>query len=144
MNKIIVTLRSSPTESIEVPNIVKYKGDKEETVLQKSCTFGAIRLFAGIPKTISMDELKHIKKVMPRIYSKLDVKPYVESKRVDKRGASESEINKLVVKEGLEHLKPAVQIEKLKERGLIKKPKKAKPLFKQVTKEVKLHKKFKS
>lgn len=123
MDKVIITLRSTPSESIEIPAVVKYKGDKEERKLQRTCCFGAIRIFPGIPKAISKDELEHIKRIMPNVFSRLEVKPYVESKRVDVRGASEKEINELVEKHSLGHLNSSAQIEKLMERGLIKKPK---------------------
>jgi hypothetical protein len=135
MDKVIITLRSTPSESIEIPDAIKYKGDKEESQLKRSC-FGALRIFPGIPKTISKDELEHIKKTMPNLFSRLEVKPYVESKRVDVRGASESEINKLADKEGLGHLKFPAKLKKLIERGLIKKPKK-KGAVKNLTKVVK-------
>jgi len=123
MNKVTVTLRSAPSESIEVPTQVKYKKEKEVTKLERSC-FGAIRLFPGIPKAITKDELEHIKKTRADLFARLDVKPYVESKRVDKRGISEADAEKLAKAEGLDHLKPKVQLEKLQERGKVTRPKK--------------------
>lgn len=122
-NKAIVMLRSAPSESIEVPSVVKYKGDKEKKELKRSC-FGAIRLFPGIPKAITTDELEHIKKTRADLFARLEVRPYVESKRVDVRGASEADIEKMAASEGIGHLRPKAQVSKLEERGKLKRPEK--------------------
>jgi len=119
MNKVIVILRSTPSVSIEVPNTVVIDGNKKE--IKRSC-FGALRLFPGVPKSISKDELEYIKNTEVVIYSYLEKKQYVESKRIDIRGASEADIEKLAKDGGLDHLKVKVQLQKLQERGKLKRP----------------------
>jgi len=113
--RTIVTLRAAPSASVEVPE------KKDGKTLQRSC-FGALRLFPGIPKTVTRDELEHIKQAEPDLYNRLTVQPYVESKRVDRRGAGEAEIAKLAEQEGIAHLPHARQVELLRERGKIRVP----------------------
>jgi hypothetical protein len=114
--RTIVTLRSAPSATVEVPEKKKDGG-----ALQRSC-FGVLRLFPGIPKTVTRDELEHIKQAEPDLYNRLTVQPYVESKRVDRRGAGEAEIAKLAEQEGIAHLPHGRQVELLRERGKIRKP----------------------
>lgn len=108
--RTIVTLRSAPSESLEIPE--EFGGK----TLQRSC-FGAIRLFPGVPKTVTRDELEQIKRGRPDVFARLTVQPYVESRRVDRRGASEADVHRLVEGEGLSHLPHARQVEVLRERG---------------------------
>jgi hypothetical protein len=108
--KHIVTLRSAPSETVEVPEEVKVR----------SC-FGALRLFPGVPKAVTKEELKHIETARPDVFERLEVRPYVESRRVDLRGVSEAEIAALARTEGLEHLRPAEQVRQLRERGKLPK-----------------------
>lgn len=128
MSKVIVTLRSAPSESVEIPKYKKKeKGAKGERVeITRSC-FGALRFFPGIPKAVTKDELEYIKKNDAELRRRLKTRPYVESKRVDKRGASESEVEALAESEGIGHLPMKRQIEILKKRGKIKPKPAAKP-----------------
>jgi len=112
--KVIVTLRSAPSVSVDVPDSVKE--GKEKRPLKRS-RFGAIRLFPGVPSTVTQDELEHIRRKHPAVAERLEVRPYVESTRVDRRGISEAELEKLAAAEGLDHLKPRAQVEKLRTRG---------------------------
>lgn len=105
MKKVIVTLRSGPSASIEVPS-----------GLQRSC-FGAIRLFPGIPKAIATEEYEYIRAKYPAFSARLEVGKYVESTRVGTRGISEADLEALVKQEGLAHLKLKAQVKKLWERG---------------------------
>lgn len=120
MEKVIVTLRSAPSESVEVPKFKKgakgEKGEKAETA--RSC-FGALRFFPGIPKTITKDELEFIKGSSAELFRRLSVRPYVESKRVDKRGATEDDVEKAAEKAGVGHLPAKKKLAVLAERGLI-------------------------
>lgn len=112
--KKIVTLRSAPSVSVEVPD------SQDSKTLQRSC-FGAIRLFPGIPKTVTKDELEFIEKTDPDLYGRLVVQPYVESKRIDRRGVAESEVDRLAAEEGIAHLSHGKQVEVLRSRGKISK-----------------------
>ena len=105
-DKIIVTLRSAPSVSVEIL-------DKK---CQRSC-FGALRFYPGIPKVITKAELEHLTKIKGDIASKLDIRPYVESKRIDRRGASETEIENLAKTEGIDHLHFKKKVELLQKRG---------------------------
>lgn len=118
MDKFVVTLRTAPSEAVEVPDELK-----------RSC-FGALRFFPGIPKTVTKDELEFIKSNNADLHKRLHVRSYVESKRVDKRGASEAQIEKLADEAGIGHLKLGRKVEVLEKRGLLKKvapPKKVEP-----------------
>lgn len=117
--KTIVTLRSAPSVSVEVPD------EQEGKTLQRSC-FGALRLFPGIPKTITKDELEHLKKNQPDVFARLTVQPYVESKRVDRRGAGEADVRRLAEEAGISHLPHRKQVEVLRERGKLSKPTRSK------------------
>lgn len=108
--RTIVTLRSAPSESIEVP------GEFGGRALQRSC-FGAIRLFPGVPKTVTRDELEQIKRGRPDVFARLTVQPYVESRRVDRRGATEADVHRLAEEAGISHLPHARQVEVLRKRG---------------------------
>jgi len=116
MNRAIVTLRSAPSVSIDIP--AQEEGAKQ---IQRSC-FGAIRLFPGVPKAVTKDELDHIKATMPEVFLRLTIQPYVESKRVDLRGVAEADVSKLAAEEGIEHLSHARQVDLLRERGQIARP----------------------
>lgn len=105
MDRVIVILRRGPQVSLEFPEGV-----------ERSC-YGAIRLYPGIPKTLSGAELKHLEKHRPDCHELLSVRPYVESQRVDKRGCTESELNQLAESNGLGHLPISLQLQRLKEKG---------------------------
>lgn len=105
--KVVATLRSGPSVSIEVPGGV-----------QRSC-FGAIRLFPGIPRAITGEEYEHVRKKHPKVCARLEIGKYVESKRVGARGISEADLEGLAEREGLSHLKLKTQVEKLRERGML-------------------------
>jgi hypothetical protein len=111
----IVTLRAAPSASVEIP---EEKGGRR---LQRSC-FGALRLFPGIPKTVTLDELECIKREEPDLYAQLTVQPYVESKRVDRRGVAEAELARLAEAEGISGMPPQRQLRVLRERGKLRKP----------------------
>jgi hypothetical protein len=119
--KMIVTLRSAPPVSVEVPAVVKYDGTERE--VKRSC-FGALRLFPGLPKTVTEDELEHIKRKEPEVYARLEIRPYVESKRVDRRGASEADVERMAEAEGVAHLRPKARDARLRARGKLKRPEK--------------------
>jgi len=127
MKRRIVTLRSAPSATVEFPETVKV--GKEEQKLERSC-FGALRLFPGLPRAVSEDELKYIEKKYPALFRRLAVQDYVESKRVDLRGVTESDLDALAEKEGLGHLPPREKIRRLKERGKLQEsgPRKVEPL----------------
>lgn len=125
MRKIIVTLRDAPNASVEVPGeFPRKRGEKKKAEARKieRSVFGAIRLFPGIPKAISTDELEYVKLHRSDVFRRLDVRNYVESKRVDYRGASEAEIETLAEREGIGHLAFSRQVERLVERGKVKPP----------------------
>ncbi len=125
MDKVIVTLRSTPAASVEVPKHfpklrgAKEKGDPKE--IGRSC-FGALRFFPGVPKTITKDELEFLRIHRGDVAGRLDDRPYVESKRIDYRGATEADIAALAEKEGVGHLKLKDQVARLRERGKLEKP----------------------
>lgn len=121
MGKVIVTLRSAPPESVEVPKYVKGKKGKggEPVETERSC-FGALRFFPGIPKTVTADELEYVKSSDAELARRLAVRPYVESKRVDRRGATEAEVEALAETEGVGHLGLGRKVEVLRRRGKLK------------------------
>ena len=120
MSKVIVTLRTSPSVSVEIPNSKTVEGKEVEL---KRSVFGALRFFPGIPKAITTDELEFIRATRPDLdRRKLNERPYVESKRVDRRGASEAEVEAKAEKEGLSHLPHGRKLEVLTRRGKISKP----------------------
>ena len=110
MNKVTVTLRAAPRVSFDIP----------ETV-ERSC-FGALRFFPGIPRACSTGELAYIKEHHPNDYRRLLVSSYVESRRVDRRGASEAEIERRARQEGLEHLPFVKKVAELRRRGKLPEP----------------------
>lgn len=120
MNKIVVTLSRGPALSLDFPEEYRAGRGKKATAKQveRSC-FGAVRLYPGLPKTISTTELEYLKDKEPKVAALLSVRPYVESKRVDKRGCTEAQLEKLAAEEGVSHLKPARKLAVLKERGKI-------------------------
>lgn len=115
MSKVIVTLRSAPPASVDIT----------DDQCERSC-FGALRFFPGIPKTITKAELEYLGKAQPMLRARLQVRPYVESKRLDYRGASEAKIEVLASEEGVGHLDLAKQIEVLRQRGKLDVPDKRK------------------
>jgi|GEM_PF-5532523 len=124
MNKIVVTLSRGPALSVDVPDEYRVGRGKLAVTKQveRSC-FGAVRLYPGLPKTISTTELEYVKDKNPKLADMLSVRPYVESKRVDKRGCTEAELEALADKEGISHLKPARKLKVLCERGKLAAPK---------------------
>lgn len=128
MKKLIAILRSTPACTVDVPaTFPKKKGDENEPrEIERSC-FGALRFFPGIPKAISVDEMEYVRLERADLYPRFDVRPYVESKRVDRRGATEDEIEKLAKSEGIEHLDFANALKRLRQRGKIGKAALAKP-----------------
>lgn len=112
--KVNVTLRSSPSASVEFP---------AEKGPDRSC-FGALRLFPGIPRAVTRGELDWIERREPALFARLTVSPYVESKRVDRRGASEATVERLAESEGLSHLSHGRKVEVLRKRGKLKPPEK--------------------
>ena len=95
MDKVIVTLRTTPAASVEVPKhfpkLRGAKGEGDPKEIGRSC-FGALRFFPGVPKTITKDELEFVRLHCGDVAARLDDRPYVESKRLDYRGANESVI----------------------------------------------------
>ncbi len=81
--KVIATLRSGPSASIEIPSGV-----------QRSC-FGAIRLFPGIPRAITTEEFEHVRAKYPTLCARIQINKYVESTRVGARGISETDLEVL-------------------------------------------------
>ena len=110
-DKLIVTLRSAPSISFEIT----------AKDVKRSC-FGALRFYPGIPRTVTAGEFEQMKKQVKGIEKKFDVRPYVESKRLDKRGATESEITALSTSEGIDHLSFHRKIEVLGKRKKISGP----------------------
>lgn len=125
MDKVIVTLRSAPAASVDVPkHFPKLRGEKREgdpREIGRSC-FGALRFFPGVPKTITKDELEFVRIHHGDVAARLDERPYVESKRLDYRGATESDLAALAEKEGLGHLKLRDQVARLRDRKKLEKP----------------------
>jgi hypothetical protein len=128
MKKVIATLRSAPAASVDVPKTFPVRrvkrGEKpreKPREIERSC-FGSLRFFPGIPKTISKDELEFIESGRPDLSKRLDVSEYVESKRVDYRGATEKAIETAAESEGIGHLSLKRKVEVLRERGKIDKP----------------------
>jgi len=111
--KVTVVLRSRGSTEIEFP--------EGKDAPSRSC-FGALRLFAGIPRAITREELEYIERKFPGVFENLRVTPYVESKRVDRRGASEAELERLAEREGIAHLPPGRRLEVLRKRGKLKAP----------------------
>lgn len=135
MKKVIVTLRDAPNVSVEVPAEFPQKRRKRGEKAEKPkkidrSVFGAIRLFPGVPKTISADELEFVRVNRPTVFGRLDSRPYVESKRIDYRGVTEGEVEALAEKEGIGHLDFSKKLERLGERGKISKrvPRKPAPI----------------
>lgn len=123
MRKVIVTLRGGATASIEVPgNFPRKRGEKGETKAISRSIFGAIRLFPGIPKAITGDELAYVEGWRRDVFARLEVRPYVESKRVDYRGIGEEALEALAESEGVGHLPTSRKVEVLAERGKLKIP----------------------
>jgi hypothetical protein len=123
MKKTIVTLRSAPAVSVEVPeHFPRARGEKGEPKRLERSGFGALRLFPGVPRTVSCDELEFIRRHQPEVAARLDSRPYVESKRVDYRGATESEIEAAAAEAGISHLPLAAQCDRLQKTGKIKRP----------------------
>lgn len=145
MKKVTVTLRDSPNASVEVPEEfprrkrARRAGSKksEATKIERSA-FGAIRLFPGVPKAISSDELRYVELHRPDVFARLESRKYVESKRVDYRGATEAAIADLASKEGLGHLPVPKQIERLVERKKIERPDPRKSTETRIDKKVKV------
>jgi hypothetical protein len=124
MDKIIVTLRSAPAASVDVPKTFpKLRGAKEgkPREIARSC-FGALRFFPGVPKAITKDELEFLRRHHGEVAGRLDERPYVESKRLDYRGVTEADLAALAEKEGVGHLKLKDQVARLQERGKLGKP----------------------
>jgi hypothetical protein len=125
MDKVIVTLRSTPAASVDVPKhfpkLRGAKGEGDPKEIARSC-FGALRFFPGVPKTITKDELEFVRLHHGEVAARLDDRPYVESKRLDYRGKSEKEIAELAEKEGVGHLPLKTQVERLQARGKLEKP----------------------
>lgn len=121
MKKVIVTLRDAPNASVEVPENFPRPKRAKKTKPRKieRSVFGAIRLFPGVPKAISVDELEYVKLRRPDVAARLDERPYVESKRVDYRGITEAAIEKLAEEEGIGHLDLARKVKVLAERKKI-------------------------
>lgn len=89
MKKVIVTLHSGPAQSVDVPAAHEFqKGEKR--ALERTC-FGSIRLFPGLPKVVSQDELDYILEIRRDLAGKVFASAYVESHRADKRGCPEAE-----------------------------------------------------
>jgi hypothetical protein len=123
MKKVIVTLSSGPAVSLEFPEVFSRKrGEKAEARKIERSVFGAVRLFPGIPKAISASELEYVRAHRKDLIPRLLARPYVESRRVDRRGVSEGELERLAEKEGVGHLPTRRKIEVLTERGKIPKP----------------------
>lgn len=120
MKKVTVTLRDSPNASVEVPEEFprrkRARGTKAKAKKIERSAFGAIRLFPGIPKAISVDELEYVKIHRSDVFKRLESRAYVESKRIDYRGKTEAEIEALAAGEGLSHLPTPRQIARLVER----------------------------
>ncbi len=123
MKKVIVTLRDAPNASVEVPGEFPQKRRAKRKVREiERSVFGAIRLFPGVPKAISSDELEYVELHRSDVFRRLDRRPYVESKRVDYRGASEAAIEDLAAREGIGHLDLPSKVERLTERGKLEAP----------------------
>jgi len=122
MKKFVITLRRGPSIQVDVPETTGKGKDKRKV---ERSAFGAIRVYPGIPKTVTKDELDVIKAAHPSV--RLEVNPYVESKRVDRRGASEAEVAALAEKEGISNLSFAEQVRVLRKRGKIVAPVKNAP-----------------
>lgn len=106
MERVIVTLKTEPRASVEVL----------DPKVERSIP-GALRLFPGVPKAISMAEYAYIQQSDPKLHARLHCMPYVTSKRVDRRdGYTEVEIEALAKTHGLGHLPHADQLEELKRR----------------------------
>lgn len=119
----IVTLRSAPSASVDVPELFpKKRGKSEDRRIERS-VHGSIRLFPGVPKAVTEDELEYIRATRSDIATRLDDRPYVESKRRELRGATEGEIAELAAKEGIDHLPTREQHRILVDRGKLQKPK---------------------
>jgi hypothetical protein len=123
MKKVIVTLQGGATASVEVPEAFprRRRAKGKARAIARS-VFGAIRFFPGVPKAISGDELEYIRAHRGDVSGRLEVRPYVESKRVDYRGASEAEIERLADEGGIAHLGLSAKVERLAERGKLEKP----------------------
>lgn len=123
MKKVIVTLQGGATATVEVPDTFpKKRGVKTKAKKIERSVFGAIRLFPGIPKAVSEDELEFIKLGRKELFGRLEIRKYVESKRVDYKGATEADIEALAEAEGIGHLDLPKKIEVLVEREKIKTP----------------------
>lgn len=133
MKKLNATLRSAPAASIEVPEDfppsreeareARKRGEEPKTRSIERSGFGALRLFPGVPRAISEDELEYIRGHRADVGRRLTVSPYVESKRLDYRGKTEADIEALAEGEGIGHLGFAQKVERLEESGKLTRPK---------------------
>lgn len=120
----IVTLRSSPPASVDVPEeFPKKRGQKEEARAIERSVVGTLRLFPGVPKTVTKDELEYMSTHRPDVAARLDEREYVESKRKALRGYTEAEVRELAEKEGIGHLSFKKQEAALLDRGKLTKAK---------------------
>ena len=119
--KIVIFRGRGAPATVEFP-----EGEKAP---KRSC-FGALRLFPGIPRAVTAEELAFIEKKHPAVYAELEVRPYVESRRVDRRGATEAEVERLAAEAGISHLPNARVLEILRERGKLKDPPRTRPAAK--------------
>lgn len=122
----IATLRAAPPASVDVPeNFPRARGEKADAKKRpiERSVVGALRLFPGVPKAVTEDEVAYIKAHRLDVATRIDVRPYVESKRKDHRGVTEVELKELATKEGVDHLPLKKQVKVLTERGKLEKPK---------------------
>jgi hypothetical protein len=121
---VVVTLRSAPPASVDVPeHFPRVRGKPDEPKPIERSVVGALRMFPGVPKAVTSDELAYVETTRRDVAERLDVRPYRESKRKDHRGATEAEVREVAVAEGVEHLSARKQVEVLVDRGKLKPPK---------------------
>jgi hypothetical protein len=121
----IVTLRSNPAASVDVPGkFPRERGKKagEAKTIERSVV-GALRLFPGIPKTVTEDELDYMTRHRTDVATRLDRREYVESKRKELRGCTEAEVRERAEAEGVGHLPFKGQEKALLDRGKLVPPK---------------------
>lgn len=120
MKKVIVTLKVGPSQDVDVPDQYRVGRGRRATnrAVQRSC-FGCLRLYPGLPKAVSEDELSWIEAKLPVLFEKLAVRPYVESRRADKVGCSEADVEAAAEASGLGHLRYGDKVRTLKQRSTL-------------------------
>lgn len=90
MKRHLVILRTPPSDEVDFP-----------PDLGGRATFGALRLHPGVQTAVSESELRFMESKRPDLMKRLHISPYVESRRVDRRGYTEAEVDRAAAEAGI-------------------------------------------